>query len=334
MMKKLEMCTVRPLNQDDISDALGIKVKMAYWLCHRFNLNMIVWHFAVQRKLAQTCNGVLTLVSGDPEPSIQGFRQIGIVLPVDSNCYVFLWNKIICLEGLVMLFFSFFRTLVDRNVQVSRQQFICYHIENTGIFLRTTLQTEWTQVTVELKNDLCITGWIAIAFDIMQLHWVLPELFMSKLNIIESWLETYCHRISCILLHVCKGTLQSADQFLNLKLANALPLSHGNTSRPDTNSTPTNVKWGQREWSRPISSLAFSEELLYPRHFICVISDVVCVHNEFVNLASNKFHLPINAWLRLCGGSVVRYVHLPAHEAIFPWLDFGFSTESVFSLMM
>ncbi|OLQ09104.1 putative U6 snRNA-associated Sm-like protein LSm2 [Symbiodinium microadriaticum] len=48
--------------------------------------------------------------------------------------------------GLNMLFFSFFRTLVDRNVQV----------------------------TVELKNDLCITG-----------------------------------------------TLQSADQFLNLKLANA-----------------------------------------------------------------------------------------------------------------
>ncbi|CAE7250808.1 lsm2 [Symbiodinium sp. CCMP2592] len=47
--------------------------------------------------------------------------------------------------GLNMLFFSFFRTLVDRNVQV----------------------------TVELKNDLCITG-----------------------------------------------TLQSADQFLNLKLAN------------------------------------------------------------------------------------------------------------------
>eukprot|EP00438_Fugacium_kawagutii_P028609 Skav226701 [mRNA] locus=scaffold3971:236828:237399:- [translate_table: standard] len=55
-----------------------------------------------------------------------------------------------------MLFFSFFRTLVDRNVQV----------------------------TVELKNDLCITG-----------------------------------------------TLQSADQFLNLKLANAGPLDVNDPDR-------------------------------------------------------------------------------------------------------
>mmetsp|Transcript_56618 Transcript_56618/g.89740 ORF Transcript_56618/g.89740 Transcript_56618/m.89740 type:complete len:99 (-) Transcript_56618:55-351(-) len=92
-----------------------------------------------------------------------------------------------------MLFFSFFRTLVERKVQV----------------------------TVELKNDLCITG-----------------------------------------------TLQSADQFLNLKLANV------SVNDPDR----------------------------YPH--------LLSVKNCFVR------------------GSVVRYVHLPAHEVDTDLLQDGCRREA------
>jgi hypothetical protein len=141
---------------------------------------------------------------------------------------------------------------------------------------------------------------------------------MLKLNIIEFWLETYCHRISCILLHVCKGTLQSADQFLNLKLANALPLSHGNTSRPDTNynSTLTIVKWGQCEWSRPISSLAFSEELLYPRHFISFVlfqMSFVCTMTLWILHEMNFICCVEDPWYDM---SICRRM-----RQIFPWLS-------------
>ena len=47
------------------------------------------------------------------------FMYTGIDLYERRNCCVVL-N--ILLQGLVMLFFSFFRTLVDRNVQVSQQR--------------------------------------------------------------------------------------------------------------------------------------------------------------------------------------------------------------------